>query len=123
MLATYYLAGPMRGYEAYNFKAFFAAETELKKMGHVPINPARHDREMGFNEKQDIATQAYLRNALAWDLGQVCRSDGVVVLAGWRKSRGARAEVATARALDLPIYIMVRKQGHIELREATHVAL
>lgn len=118
-----YCAGPMRGIEDYNFKAFFAAEKALRDMGHVPINPARHDRELGFDEKVDIADQAYLRKALAWDLSQVCQSDGVVVLAGWRKSRGARAEVATARAIGLPIFIMVRKGGHIELREATHVAL
>lgn len=116
-----YLAGPMRGYEDYNFKAFFAAESALKDMGHVPINPARHDREIGFNEHVDIADQEYLRNALAWDLGQVCRCDGVVVLAGWRKSLGARAEVATARAIGIPIYILVRKAGNLELREATHV--
>lgn len=118
-----YCAGPMRGYLDYNFQAFFLAEKAIKDLGHVPINPARHDREMGFNEHIDIADQEYIRNALAWDLGQVCRSDGVVVLAGWRKSLGARAEVATARAIGLPIYILVRKAGIVELREATHVAL
>lgn len=113
-----YICGPMRGYDDFNFPAFFKAEKALTKLGHVSVNPARHDKELGFNEKEGTVTQQYLRDALAWDLGQVCRSDGVVILAGWHKSRGARAEVAAARAIGIPVFLLVNKLGTPELREA-----
>lgn len=114
-----YIAGPMSGYDHFNFPAFFKAERALKKLGHLPINPARHDKEAyGFDEDSGTVTQEYLRNAMAWDLAQVCRSDGVVVLSGWHKSRGARAEVAAARAIDIPVFILVEKAGTISLSEA-----
>ena len=116
-----YIAGPMRGYDDYNFPAFFKAEKILHKLGHVTVNPARHDKELGFNEKTDTADQEYLRTSMAWDLGQVCRSDGVVVLAGWHKSRGARAEVAAARAVGLPVFIIHHRDGVAHLREAIYV--
>lgn len=117
-----YICGPMRGYDEFNFPNFFKAEKALEKMGHLPINPARHDKSLGFDERSGEVTQQYLRDALCWDLGQVCRSDGVVVLAGWHKSRGARAEVAAARAIGIPIFVLVHRVGEPpELREANHV--
>jgi hypothetical protein len=118
---TLYIAGPMTAMDNYNFPNFFKAERALVKMGHVPINPARHDKEVGFDETKDVVTQEYLRTVMAWDLGQVCRADGVVVLSGWHKSRGARAEVAAARAVRIPVYILARKGDEIYLREATHI--
>lgn len=115
-----YIAGPMRGYDDYNFPAFFKAEAALEMLGHMPVNPARRDQAAGFDEKSPVVSQQFIRTALAWDLGQVCRSDGVVILAGWHSSRGARAEVATARAIGIPIYILVHRAGDVELREAHH---
>lgn len=119
---TLYICGPMRGYDDYNFPAFFKAEKALRAMGHVTVNPARHDKESGFDETTGEVTQQYLRDAMAWDLGQVCRADGVVVLSGWHKSYGARAEVAAARAVGLPVYIIVQRIGEpTTLREARHI--
>lgn len=119
---TLYIAGPMRGYDDFNFPAFFKAEAAIEKMGHRAINPARHDNDAGFDETAGEVTQQYLRDALAWDLGQVCRSDGIVILDGWYRSRGARAEVAAARAVDIPIYIICTRNGdELYLREAHHV--
>lgn len=117
---VYYICGGMRGYANFNFPAFYEAEKELEKMGHIGVNPARHDRELGFDETKGEVTQAYLRKAFAWDLAQVCESDGVVVLPGWHRSRGARAEVATAKSLGLPIYCIVHEDGEPHLREAHH---
>ena len=120
-MATYYIAGPMRGHDEYNFPNFFKAEKILKALGHIGINPARHDKELGFDPTGPV-TQQYLRDAMAWDLGQVCRADGVVVLSGWHSSRGARAEVAAARAVGLPVFIIVHRTGEAPyLREAQYV--
>lgn len=116
-----YLAGPMRGYEEFNFPAFFEAEQRLQKLGHVAVNPARHDKDLGFDPTAGSVTQQYLRDALAWDLGQVCRADGIVVLPGWRKSRGARAEVATARAIGIPIFILSARNKEPLLVQAHYI--
>ncbi len=117
-----YIAGGMRGYEEYNFPAFDKAQVAIEKMGHIAISPAAHDRLSGFNEKSDKVTVAYLREALSWDLSQVCRADGVVLLAGWHSSKGARAEVAAARAIGIPCFILVHRTGQEPtLREAHHV--
>lgn len=115
-----YCAGPMRGLPEYNYPAFRELKAQLLMMGHLPISPVDRDKESGFNEKTDIPTQDFMRKALEWDLQQVCRSDGVVVLPGWRKSLGARAEVATARAVGLPVYILIRGATY-HLRECHYV--
>lgn len=100
-----YIAGPMRGIPEFNFPAFDVATDLLATAGHYPINPADHDRANGFNPRgmtghEDLAELGFsLPDALTWDLQQVAEADGVAVLEGWEKSKGARAEVATALAL------------------------
>ena len=39
---TYYIAGPMTGYEEFNYPAFYRMEDQLALMGHGSINPAAH---------------------------------------------------------------------------------
>lgn len=115
-----YCAGPMRGLPEYNYPAFRELKAQLIIMGHLPISPVDRDKETGFNEHSDIPDQGFMRKALEWDLQQVCRADGVVVLPGWRKSKGARAEVATARAIGIPVYLLIRG-ATTHLRECTYV--
>ena len=88
-----YLAGPMRGRVRYNFDAFAEAAAELRELGYEVVSPAEHDLEQGFN----------IRQVLAWDLEQVIGADAVVTLPGWAHSLGALAEVATARAVGIPV--------------------
>ena len=45
-----------------------------------------------------------LKEALLWDLQQVADADGIVLLDGWEKSSGARAELALAAALGKTTY-------------------
>lgn len=121
----FYIAGPMRGYDGFNFPAFFAAEKALfdspvDRRKHV-FNPARNDvncRSMerwldedptGLSagrwlvENWDESTD--LRSALAEDLDWICRfATHVMVLPGWEASRGAQAEVATALALGIHVF-------------------
>jgi hypothetical protein len=108
-----YLAGPMRNILNYNFPAFYAAEVKLLELGHKVCNPARVDNERGFDEKgkstilEMEAAGLTLRDTLAFDLEWICReAEAIVVLPGWENSRGATAEVATARALDIPVHVL-----------------
>jgi len=97
-----YLAGPMRGLPEFNFPAFFAAAKDLRKRGWEVFNPAERDLNRDhFNPKTDAAKpMAYY---MQYDLRAVCRSDAVVVLPGFRKSKGARLEVHVAREIGIPV--------------------
>lgn len=91
-----YVAGPMRGIPEFNFPAFHVAAAKLRAEGHLVFNPAERDIQHhdGFN----------LREALKDDLEFIClHADAVAVLPGWESSKGAQAEVATAKALGLAI--------------------
>ena len=110
-MTTLYLAGPMRGIEHYNFEAFLAGASELRDAGYEVICPAERDIANGFDPikqgltgNEDLSGLGFdLRTVLAWDLEQVCtKADGVALLKGWHRSKGASAEVATAAALGLP---------------------
>ena len=105
-----YLAGPMRGIKDFNFPAFFAAEEVLVAQGHEVFNPARRDEEKHGNdvsksETGDLAetvakTGFNLREALAADAEWIClHAEGIALLPGWEKSKGATAEKALSEAL------------------------
>lgn len=107
-----YLAGPMRGIPAFNFPAFHAAEDKLRAEGHSVFSPARADElrhGADFSAKspdgslEKASEQGFsLRVALGEDLNWICaHADAIALLPGWEKSAGAKAEWATAAALDL----------------------
>lgn len=105
-----YLAGPMRGIPNFNFPAFDKAAKALREEGHHVFSPADHDRNKNGDriednptgdEKLAEATVGFsLRHALAADLAYIClEADAIALLPGWRNSKGATAEHATAVAL------------------------
>lgn len=119
-----YISGPMRGYDGFNFPAFFAAERLLREhFPHADIcNPAREDcvrfkmqkclskdptgliagRYLQHNPDHPF-TEDDLRAALRTDLNYITtHCNLVVLLPGWEASKGARAEAATAEALGIP---------------------
>lgn len=110
-----YIAGPMRGIPEFNFPAFFAAADKLRAEGHFVFNPAERDNLVhgtdiskgNINGDEDLAAKQFgfnLRDALGADLAWICaEADAIALLPGWRKSKGARAERAAARALGLYI--------------------
>lgn len=114
-----YLAGPMRGIPEFNFPAFKIAARALRKIGFDVFSPAEHDLNGGFDPKGMKGEDAELgpagfnlRDALAADLAYVAtQADMVVVLPGWEKSAGAQAEVATAKALALPVKSLAEALG------------
>lgn len=107
-----YVAAPMRGIKHFNFPAILRAGEELRAAGYDVFSPAEHDIANGFDPvlmdltgNEDLADLGFdLRDALANDLEFICRyADVVVVLPGWAASKGALAEVATAKALSIPV--------------------
>ncbi len=111
-MVSVYLAGPMRNYKDFNFPAFTEGATNLRNHGYEVFSPAEHEVSRGFDchgHDGDLAkfistTGFNLREALSRDIEWICaRADLVVVLSGWEKSKGARAEVATAAALGVPV--------------------
>lgn len=94
---TAYIAGPMTGIEAFNFPAFQSAASELYAMGVGHVKHTGH----GVPPRPDASRPwaDYLREALRFMLG----CDAVVVLPGWRESKGARLEVHVALELGMPV--------------------
>lgn len=107
-----YLAGPMTGYKDFNFPAFHSAAAELRAQGHEVFNPAEKDIENAGTEEifkgegnVDVLVKKggpTLRECLALDLVWICEhAEGIALMQGWEKSKGANAENATAIALGL----------------------
>ena len=111
-----YVAGPMRGIPEFNFPAFFETSRILRALGHTVFNPAERDNDhhgtdiskgnTDGSEAQAAAEHGFsLRNALAADTTWISQqADGIVVLPGFSQSSGAKAEVALALALKLPVF-------------------
>lgn len=83
----------MTGLPENNYPAFFAAEEALRAVGHDPINPARAEGREGCTTWAD-----YMRASLR-DLAD---AEGLAMLPGYVKSRGATLEFDIACALGIP---------------------
>lgn len=86
-----YVAGPMTGFENYNFPAFNAQAEALRALGHHVENPADHG----------VIDGAEWDDYLRYDIGRLATCEAIFLLPGWAKSRGARLEVHIAEALGM----------------------
>lgn len=99
-VSRYYIAGAMRGLPENNFPAFHSAAQRLRAEGYEVFSPAERD----LAEYGPSLAGFSIRAALRADTNWICtRADGVAMLPGWEKSRGAIAEHALAVALGLDI--------------------
>lgn len=90
-MTVLYVAGPMSGYDGFNYAAFHTAERWLRNHGYDVLNPAT-------NPECD-SWDGYMRAAIA----QVIRADGIAVLPDWQMSAGAALEVHIAHTLRVPV--------------------
>ncbi len=92
-----YLSGPMTGHPEHNYPAFHEAEKIVaEQFPDVAIeNPARN-----FNGETGLPRDTYLRE----DLRNLAKCDGIVMLAGWTKSRGSCMEYLIASELGIPCW-------------------
>lgn len=120
-MAAYYLAGPMRGYESFNFPAFLEAAELMRKTGLTIISPAEHDLEIypDWDPASNSLEGMSLEDSIRWDNEVICDSGtiGIIMLPGWEKSSGACLERAIAKALNKKIYSYYpddrRAQGYL----------
>jgi len=111
-ISTFYIAGPMRGHENYNFPAFDAARKRGEKLGYNIISPADLDREAGIDPVNKPGSgevaERHIKDIIQRDIDAIMslqpeRGDGIAVLPGWQDSTGARAEIRLAQWLGLRI--------------------
>lgn len=114
-----YIAGPMTGYDRFNFPAFDTAAYTLRKQGLVVFSPADNDRALLEKDSSWLPSEddhlddwrtwstpgaPSLRRMLGDDLHWIAMyADSIYMLKGWERSNGARAEHALAVALGLEI--------------------
>ena len=92
-----YLAGPMTGYPEFNFPAFKTAARDIDEMGVSAVYCTAFGIPPAPEEARPWSD--YLRDALRLMLS----CNAVVVLPGWRESKGARLEVHVALELGMPV--------------------
>jgi len=102
-----YVAGPMRGYEQFNFPAFDAARDRLST-GYFVISPADIDRNSGDTDETAgthaaVTTYVYRDFYALYYLAHTQGGGSIAMLPGWEKSTGAVAEFFLARWLGLKI--------------------
>lgn len=115
-----YLAGPMRSKPAFNYPAFFAGEERLLAAGWGKVfNPARMDvaldnggaaqhltiEEQNAHAGAPVNARRYAKRdaQILIEVLKVEDGDAIVVLPDWEQSTGAKAEVAIARWVGLPV--------------------
>lgn len=106
----------MTGLPKYNFDEFLRVGAMLEKFGWDVRNPAKRELEMGF-DPETTATPEQLKEAVVWDLQQVLEVDEVLVLPGWKNSRGAITEVALAQWLGKDVHEVSLRDGGIKISE------
>ncbi|TYT77806.1 DUF4406 domain-containing protein [Treponema phagedenis] len=88
-----YISGGITNVPDYKTQ-FKAAERKLTKSGYKVINPA----DFEFTEG------ATYDEMMRFDLMQLLGCDGVALLGGWEKSKGANIEASTALKVGIPVY-------------------
>ena len=99
-----YIAGPMRGKEFYNFRAFADAAERLRAEGWHVVSPAEIDIGNGFDPYQlgeshdwDALPEGFdMKKVFTRDVAAVRDCDAIYMLKGWQESGGATAEHACA---------------------------
>lgn len=103
-----YIAGPMSGFDLFNFPKFFAVEAMLKADGWTVFNPANKDGEDGVVNHSSYTKGDWealmksgwsFRDAYTWDTARVIEANAIYMIKGWEKSPGAVGEHSVAVAM------------------------
>lgn len=108
-----YIAGPMRGYEKYNFPSFDLAASHFINAGFYVFNPAELDRAVGVNEDTTNLPPDFLRGAMDRDMNAITRCTHIALIDGWEASSGVRPEAVLSSVLDLKFYVQMGKDSEV----------
>lgn len=105
-----YVAGPMSGLPDHNVPAFDAARDRLQEAGFATITPPDITRSVGrhiegIGADGSITEAAYLE-LVRLDLRELTQANAMVLLPGWRRSKGAKIEYVVAVQMGLPVYTL-----------------
>jgi hypothetical protein len=111
----YYLAGPMSFIPQFNFPLFDSVAAKLREAGHTIVSPAELDdertREIAMASPDGEPDHYEQKGGWTWgdllarDVKVVADEvDGIVVLPGWSRSRGARLECYVAMLCNKPVF-------------------
>lgn len=89
-------------------KRFAVAARRLRNLGHHPVNPIDNGLP------RDATWAEYMRAGLA----TLRRCDGICMLRGWERSRGAQIERRAALKRGMPIYTFSEDRQLIPLTDA-----
>jgi hypothetical protein len=90
-----YIAGPMTGYEYFNFPAFHRAAKHWRSCGYCVQNPAEINTDYGM-----LAQEEQLKR----DIQALLLCNTVWMLRGWSYSKGAKVELAIAKWLNMNVW-------------------
>ena len=117
-----YLASKMRGLPSFGAEEFRKAARVLRERGFEVVSPLEMDEAAGISVDgltgfEDLSYQGFnIRATLANDIRVVLLDvDAVVLLPGWRDSRGATAEYAAAHATSVPTWELTYEDEGIAL--------
>jgi len=86
-----YLAGPMTGIPQLNYPLFQAEAARLRQLGYEVVSPAE------INANAEDGWVPCMRR----DIAELVKCDGIALLPGWQKSRGAQLAYHIALQLGL----------------------
>lgn len=89
-----YLAGPMTGFDDFNKPAFHLEAKRLRDLGYEVVNPAEINE--GFDGEWNLCMKR--------DVEKLVWCDGIALMPGWDRSRGASIECKLAVDLGLQVF-------------------
>ena len=95
-MKTIYISGPMSNIPNSNLDEFDKAEKQLKQSGYEVLNPHKICEELNirfFKMGKVPNYEDYLKEDI---IQMLSKCDSVLVLPGWRQSKGSKLEIANA---------------------------
>lgn len=96
----YYIAGPMTGHPEHNYPYFGKVAERLRGQGYHIVSP----HEIEYGETMETRGQKEWSYYLRKTLLALLESDAIVLLPGWRTSKGAMAEFRLAVMSGMAVY-------------------
>lgn len=110
---TYYIAGPMSGYDDFNYPAFEKMMLELQRDEVSVCSP----HTIPWPEPR-LEGDALWKHMMRHALHMLLECEGIILLPGWVDSKGAMLEHQIAAQLKLPSYFADGKYI-VEMRDTS----